>query len=306
MPFTFTFVNLSLTLRLKEDVADPFLLFRMRPCFEEAFRHTVCIGDENCRRCPTRNSDRCPFPLLFEQRLPNDPAAVKRHQKPSLPFAFRLPLLPPPPNVGVSFEIGLSLAGVAANAAADFVAALRVMEGMPVSLIGSASTDPSGCRIPIGLTDRGMEGMSVISLDDLLAVSTLPTDRLMLNLTTPLRLMEEGRVLHSFDSSRFLRSLLRRISSLALNYCGAPLEADYPMLSKMSSCFDVHGNFQYRDRNGDGRRFGGVIGQGLLQGEVGDFLPFFLLGEYFNVGKGASFGLGGYRLHCPPNESAMA
>jgi len=41
---------------------------------------------------------------------------------------------------------------------------------------------------------------------------------------------------------------------------------------------------------------GGCIGSITFAGNLTQFMPFLLLGEKINVGKGTSFGLGKYRL----------
>ena len=117
-------VKLVFTLRLQHDVTDPFALFGIRPYFEEAFRAVAqCRGDSG--RCS--GGDSCSYHRTFSQALSADAGAIKRYQKPSLPFVFQVPVLSPPHHAGATVELGLVLAGTAINLLADYVAAVETM-----------------------------------------------------------------------------------------------------------------------------------------------------------------------------------
>ena len=53
---------------------------------------------------------------------------------------------------------------------------------------------------------------------------------------------------------------------------------------------------RYSNRQEVRMRLGGFIGRVTYRGDLGEFLPYLLLGMYTHVGKGATFGLGGYRI----------
>jgi hypothetical protein len=130
-------------------------------------------------------------------------------------------------------------------------------------------------------------------------MKTLDHRRIRMTITTPMRLLKDGKPVREFSFSCFVRPLLRRISSLAFYYYGNGLEVDYKWLSAASdSIVLVENNFLWtewgEDRHGD--RLGGIIGSGVWEGALTDYHPFLLLGEYFHVGKGSPFGLGRYRM----------
>src|SRR5512143_706113 len=119
------FVQLIVTLQLEADIADRYALFAMKPHFDEAFRHAAgCRGDSTG---PCSRGDDCPYHRTFSQPLSVDPAALKRYQKPSLPFVFHVPLVSEPPNEGDTVELGLVLTGSAVNLVTDYLAALEGM-----------------------------------------------------------------------------------------------------------------------------------------------------------------------------------
>lgn len=43
-------------------------------------------------------------------------------------------------------------------------------------------------------------------------------------------------------------------------------------------------------------RLGGFVGQVTYRGDFTTFLPYLVLGTYTHIGKGATFGLGGYQV----------
>jgi CRISPR/Cas system endoribonuclease Cas6 (RAMP superfamily) len=43
-------------------------------------------------------------------------------------------------------------------------------------------------------------------------------------------------------------------------------------------------------------KLGGFLGELVLQGKMGDWIPLLSLGEFVHVGKGATFGLGKFRV----------
>jgi CRISPR/Cas system endoribonuclease Cas6 (RAMP superfamily) len=53
---------------------------------------------------------------------------------------------------------------------------------------------------------------------------------------------------------------------------------------------------RYSNRQQTRMRLGGFVGQVTYRGDFTEFFPYLLLGTYTHVGKGATFGLGGYRV----------
>ena len=69
---------------------------------------------------------------------------------------------------------------------------------------------------------------------------------------------------------------------------------DFRWLAERSSSVEtVRSELCWREWGGGVQ---GVVGRIAFQGELVDFLPFFLLGERLHAGKGASFGLGRYSI----------
>jgi hypothetical protein len=302
----FVFAKLIFTLRLENDVSDPYALFRIRSDFMKAFHEAACRRDGSCENCT--ESSKCPYHQTFSQTLSEDGTAVKRHQKPSLPFVFDFPLLPGLPKAGQKIEIGLVLAGSAINYVREYLVAVDSLfkpaagsrkTSTSIELVESVTC--SDFRNPVMENGRipARPEVSTISAMDLIEMKTLNPRRIRITITSPMRLLQDGKPHRDLTFPTFVRPLLRRISSLAFYYYGNRLDVDYKLLSAASDSVTVAENgFSWTDWDGErpGDRTCGIIGSGVFEGELTDFHPFLLLGEYFHVGKGSPFGMGRYRI----------
>ncbi|HTP66915.1 MAG TPA: CRISPR system precrRNA processing endoribonuclease RAMP protein Cas6 [Geobacteraceae bacterium] len=295
------FVRLIFTLKLEADSADPYALFDLKPHFMESLLQAVNCGRLQCVPCKKR--DDCPYHMSFSQSLSADPAALRRYQKPSLPFVFDITLLPPVPNSGSLVELGLTIAGLAVNHPREYIAAAEGMLQSPglrrkvrASLLKIESSGYDGTRSVI-MESGGAVGtgyLQTLSLQGLQEVGILSTDAVSLTIITPMRLMTEGRPLREFSFSPFVRALFRRLSSLVYYYGGEEPELDYKWLAEQSRMVEcVTANFRWVEW---GSRWSGLIGEGTFAGNLSEYLPFLQAGEYLHVGKGASFGLGRFLL----------
>lgn len=288
----FNLVRLRFIIRQEVDSPGPYALFAIRNDFATHFQRTVCVADGLCHSCVDRKT--CPYPANFAQDLALDPYALKRHQKPSLPFVFDLPLLPPAANKGDTFVIALTLFGTAINHVHHYVEAVRQMFAGPVScgtVRGSVerleSLDGHENPIPLSLDDP--TGNMVIVTHGDVAFPLKGTDRLVLH--TPMQLLRDGRALRSLDPSHFLMSIVRRLSSMVYYYGGYEMEVDYSLLAQASREAGVAGDsFAWVEWGGG--KIAGLVGEATLTGVAEDFRPFLALGSLMHLGKGAAFGMG--------------
>lgn len=290
-------VRLIFTLILEADGSDPFAFFALKPHFMESFREQIGCEQVECGPCSKRAS--CTYHQNFSQPLSNDPAAVKRHQKPPLPFVFDIPVLPPVPNSGNTVEIGLTLAGTAINSINEYIAATEGMllspglrRSVKASLLKVESVGYGGFRSLILEQGKGVAAGNVLtlSLHGLQETQVLPSDAVVVTIMTPLRLMGEGKISREISFSSFARALFRRLSSLVYYYGGEEADLDFKWLAEQSRQIEcVDAGFHWVDR---GCKWSGMVGKGVFAGNLSDFHRFLLAGEYLHVGKGASFGLG--------------
>ena len=292
------FVRLVFTLKLETDCADSLALFGLKPFFLEALRQAAGCSQEPCAR-----EGDCAYHHLTSQELSLDPAALKRFQKPAYPFVFDVPVIPPLPNAGSTVELGVTLAGTAVvhvdamtAAISGLLTASPLRQKFRATIVQLETVGHDGSRSRISLDGPQQAGGQVVtlSLRGLLAATVLPVDRLVITLMTPLRLMSEGRPRKEFDGAHFLRALLRRLSSLVYYYGGEAAEYDFKWLSAQSLQVETAvADFRWVEQ---GSRWSGVLGSVRFTGLLTDFHPFLLAGELVHVGKGASFGMGAYRV----------
>ena len=285
------YVRLWFSFTLREDSPDPYAFFATRAEFENAFRKAVSCKRGDCSGCSS--CARCAFPATFGQQIADDPEAVRRHQKPPLPFIFRFPVLPSAPNRGSACELALTLVGSAVQHLHCYFAAVRfLIEAKRGSFLRVEAESPGGARTAVASVDHPALPL-LGSLDPALA-GPLSTENVALRLLTPLKLVQDGRLLKSFTFANFTRTLMRRVSSLAYHYEGAEPALDYRWLSQRSEAVQtIESDCRFVSWNG---RPAGIVGTARFKGDLEPFHLLLQLGTATHLGKGASFGFGAYRL----------
>jgi hypothetical protein len=294
----FNLINLAITVRTD----DAFQLSLRLPLLGNEFAD-ACRNISNChwseRVCDScSRQDSCAWNLVFGQKLSSDPSALKRFQKPPLPFMFTFPSRHDLTDRATEIECGLVVIGHAIpylDLLLDGFKAILFPLAAELLLVGTR--DYQGIVNPLG-DISGItcpENLVVLSCQDLLENRIWTDTTLRIQLLSPLRLFEDGHLLHNFYFSRFAKSLLRRVSSLAYYYGRYEFACDYKELSRLADaviCTDNH--FILRtDRD---KRMAGLVGYGSFRGDVRGLLPFLVAGLYVHTGKGSSFGMGAYEL----------
>jgi hypothetical protein len=134
-------------------------------------------------------------------------------------------------------------------------------------------------------------------------------DSVRLQLVTPLRLVENGRLSARPSFQGVVRALLRRLSSLAYFHCGGELDLPYAELVRRAASVRADGDRlrwhdweRYSRRQKTRMRLGGVVGTLGFTGDLAPFLPLLAAGEVLHVGKATSFGLGAYGMEVDGGE----
>lgn len=285
------YARLLFSFTLKTDVSDPHAFFATRSEFEDAYRRALSCRRGDCTGCPSGQG--CSYPATFGQEIASDPEAVRRHQKPPLPFVFQFPVLPPAPNRGRIFELGLNLIGSAVQNVFCYIKAVELLVASKKGdMVRMEAESPGGARTPV--TVGGHPALPLLSGLEPSLAGPLSTETVTISLLTPLKLVHEGRLLKSFTFSHFARCLMRRVSSLSYHYEGAEPPLDYRWLSQSSEAIvTLESDCRFASWSG---RPAGILGAVRFHGDLEPFHLLLQLGMATHVGKGASFGFGAYRV----------
>ncbi len=268
--------------------------------FELQFKSSCCKTlQESCNICSLHDS--CPYRIVFGQQLSPDPEIVRLHQKPSLPFSLYINDI----DCSSLCAVGMVVVGSAVNYIEFFhTALLRVVETAVRTVIPpskftlrSYSLDYQGVRHEISHVAALLESVILLSGQHILQ-NTVHSNAVRLSLISPLRLISNGSISHSFDFSMFFRSQLRRCSSLSAYYGAGELDLDFTGLSLAAQgVAALEDEIHYTQPPWTKRlNRAGLTGTADCVGLVEPMFSLLLLGSYFNAGKGAAFGSGYYRI----------
>jgi len=302
----FSFVHLRFTINSRDISRLVSYLYRSGPDFAEVFRGLVCRRKAfECSNCP--DCADCPYRALFGQQLGADPSAVRCHQKPPLPFIFSFPAPGTATKKADSFTCTLVLVGNALNYTTEFMSALRSLLAngyqagqfveAAIPMVESLDFHGNPTTIAVGEAAPDMGNLVTLDAQGVVDSRCRPTDTVGVTFITPLKLAKTGKVMCSFDAGQFARSLMRRISALAYYYCGYEMRDNFREYAHAANRIELlEDNFFYADAGRRSMALSGVMGDGVLSGDFNDLMPFLALGEYLHLGKGASYGMGQYRL----------
>jgi len=283
----FTFAKLVFLFELTGPVNNGYALFAIRKFFPDFF----CANANN-----SLHREACE--KIFGQALTQDRSALKRFQKPPLPFAFYLPVIPLN-NIGSpTFEIGLTLAGTALNYSDCFIKGvvssvrqLAVEHGFNADIASISSVALDGTSLPLSPDDAEL---MLLSVDNILTPGLDTTESVSVTLQTPLHLIHDGKPLRRITFPEFIRPIMRKISSLAYYYGEAELDMDFKWMAEESfKVAVIEDRLQWESWPGAGV---GLIGKLGFRGSLQEYLPFLMMGEQFNIGKKSAYGMGAYRL----------
>jgi hypothetical protein len=269
--------------------------------FETHFKASCCrMLQKSCASCSKQSA--CPYLIVFSQRLSSDPEIVRRHQKPPLPFSLYISEIN---GTASTVTAGLVVVGSAVNYIDLFhTALLRSVEEYVCTELDSAKCAlHSFCLDYQGIRHEVSRGItfpdSVILLSgQCILHNSVHSDTIRIFLTSPLRLLCNGSIIHLFDFATFFRSQMRRCSSLCAYYGSGELGLDFVQLSELAqnvAVFDSQIRYsqpQWSKRHNKA----GLIGSAECSGLVEPMVALLLLGSYFNAGKGATFGFGQYKI----------
>ncbi|HEY3306839.1 MAG TPA: CRISPR system precrRNA processing endoribonuclease RAMP protein Cas6 [Desulfuromonadaceae bacterium] len=297
----FNLIDLKIDIETDDPAGLRAYLFRSEAAFAKACKQAACLNPAaNCTICRLKSD--CAWQAVFGQELSVDSAALRRHQKPPLPFVFSFPVCSQLGNPQ-ALECRLSVVGSAVPHLELLLQGFRVLLSRaecPVSNnIQVYSRDYQGNSLAVGkgADINKAENLIILSANELADRSPWQCSRLTIRLLSPLKLLSNGSQLRQFEFGLFFRSLMRRVSSLAYYYGGHELDYDYKSLADLASTIICSENrFSYQSEMYGDKKMAGIHGSGCFEGDFSALMPMLVLGTYLHTGKKASFGLGYYEI----------
>ncbi len=283
-----------------------------------ALRFKVCLtGLPDCALCPLRV--QCLYPYVFETDLALQSTAPPGRGDVPRPYILE----PPDPTrtalePGEQLSFGLTLVGSVVREMPYFVHAFRGFGERGVGRRGSRfrvirverlhpRREPAVIWDGVHLT-TSPEGDRATTGEEIIRTWMLPgVRRVGIRFLTPARFKSSGRFVSSGPTfSVLIGRLLDRLEGISLYHHGAPLAIDFRAWRKRAEEIQLaqsdvrwHDWTRYSSRQLTEMQLGGLVGTVTYAGDLEPFLPFLGIGEWLHVGKGATFGLGHYRVELP-------
>jgi hypothetical protein len=289
----------------------------LRGAFGSSLKRLVCITkDSECSGCILK--EKCAYALIFNpmginpaKRLHNVPRGFVL--KPPLenetvylsdkPFSFDMVLLGNKINylpyvIVPLIELGKS--GIGLNRGRFTLSDLSVLkDGIPESLYDVNTNTVKNIQRIITGSDI-LEHAEKMDKKKRTTLWFLTPTRIRYNPTGEKGKSEVVRVPHFHHLIRRLRD---RINALSITYCGSPIDVDFKGIAERAMSVKTRDiNLRWLDIKRKSRTQpiqhdqSGFIGQITFEGDLKEFLPLLVLGEYVHVGEDAVFGNGWYRI----------
>jgi hypothetical protein len=130
-----------------------------------------------------------------------------------------------------------------------------------------------------------------------------PAGAVTVRFVTQTRLKHGDQFVRHPEFHIFFRRLLGRLSSLSRFHCGGPLDVDFRGLIEQAQAVQLVRDetrwttwARYSARQDRRMEWAGLVGAVTYDGDLKPFWPYLVFGQWTHVGKGATFGLGQYRL----------
>lgn len=288
---------------LDDAVLPPYKGSTFRGAFGGALKKVVCaVREKDCSRCLL--AARCVYARVFENAAPA-PVDTSRQVAPPHPYVIEPPLgTQTRYDAGDLFEFTLLLFGEFTDYLPYFVYAFEAMGeqglgGRRERGMGRYALE-SICYEGQSLYDASRRQLAPHQPRLLELGSATPArGELHLRLITPLRLKFDNQLSAELPFHLLTRAALRRVSSLFATFGSGEPELNYRGLVARAQEVDIcharlrwHDWKRYSSRQEQTMLMGGMSGEILYRGAVGEYLPMLTLARELHLGKQSAFGLG--------------
>jgi hypothetical protein len=289
----------------------------LRGAFGSTFKRLVCPMLAGCREtCQIKTT--CPYGQIFEPSPPPGSDRLSLNQDIPRPFVFQ-----PPTDLE-------TMAGPGEALSFDLILIGKALDYFPYFLVTFRELGDQGIGLGRGryriarvllLNEDGKDVAEVYSGNDhvvrpssfhitykdccRLAPQRFPaeTRRATIRFLTPTFLKADGKIVTRPEFHHVIKRLRDRINALAHFYCDDSLEMDFKSFGERAEAvrtLSCHIRWEDRDRRswktGQAHDMGGFVGEVTYEGNLEEFLPLLILGQYTHVGKYAVWGNGRYEV----------
>jgi hypothetical protein len=289
----------------------------LRGAFGSTFKRLVCPISHECRET-CRLKATCPYGQIFEPSPPPASDRLSLNQDIPRPFVFR------PPNrnettakLGDSLSFDLMLIGKALDYFPYFLVTFRELGDQGIGLSRGRYRI---ARVSLLNEDGNDVGEVYSGHDNIVRPSPfritykdccrLATERpltqsrhVTIRFLTPTLLKADGKLVERPEFHHLIKRLRDRINALAHFYCDDTLDLDFKSFGERAEAIQTLScklRWEDRDRRswktGVTHDMGGFIGEVTYEGNLEEFLPLLILGQYTHVGKYAVWGNGRYEI----------
>lgn len=282
-----------------------------RGLFGHQLKRTVCVTHLSaCKECKLFYT--CPYAYIFETPVSANAEKMKNYPQAPHPFVFDLPWQGKCHlNPGDELRVGINVIAGAHN---YFHYIYHALQSMGRSGVGRGDGQLDCIAVqwlklpvennwePYDFTANNTVLPTIESLYQLMPAKLSPVS---IVLETPLRLTANNKLVsvQDFEFHHLFRNLLRRCSMLTFFHTSTPFETDFAGLSQLSREVMISrqqlqwADWQrYSNRQKRPIKMGGLRGTVIIDELPGELWPILWLGQWLHAGKGASMGLGRYRL----------
>lgn len=258
----------------------------LRGVWGHALKRAVCVTQApQCGGCPLQQ--RCAYPALFE---PAPPAGRRTYGDMTPPLVIEPGGGPRELQPGEGYGFHLVLFGRALKETALIRQTWQ-----------RALTDAIGPRrgaLDVEPTDIIDDGVPLPSPE-------ATPERIRVQLLTPLFVKRQGQPIApaAFTAADFVWSVVRRVAEVCELHLGQTTGLDFAALKRAAqnlafteAQWEQQSFVRWSNRQEQHTPLTGIVGSGLVEGDLHPFWPVLHLGQWLHAGGKASFGLGHYRL----------
>ncbi|NMG82784.1 MAG: CRISPR system precrRNA processing endoribonuclease RAMP protein Cas6 [Methanosarcinales archaeon] len=297
-----------------ELILPPYKGSTFRGGFGHVLKRAVCVDKEGeCAKCVLRHE--CIYSYVFETSVSQEAGEGGRLKGDYVPHPFVIePPLDERQRYGIDdkLDFHLILVGRAVDYIPYFIFVFEELGRVGIgkgkgkySLEKVISLNKDGKTLIYDGDSHHRDNPRVIDSAELTREAAQSNyHQVTLRFLTPTRIKYAGKLTRDINFEILVRNLLRRLSWLAEVHCGEKWELDWEKLIKRAkeNVKTVHSDLKWHDwerysqRQETRMKMGGFIGEITFEGDLAEFVPYLILGEYLHVGKGTVYGLGKYEL----------